>query len=400
MLWKECADDTDRWLGADHKVESPGFFMLKTIPVGRPLVSPPELKLMRQKFINEMTSAAMLKQFKAHVTEKQAVDSIKWLRKCATTCKIPYDLVPVQQGDGDVDGILRSSWGPAVKVGVPGLQGDFFLMEDQQGNDAHEFWKLPVDIQSMVDGEILLALEARRQLEGLPFLRYERPAADALINRERPKKKPKAVSKARTVNASTVSGDDEEENKEEEKKDEVEEEEEEEELEQGSAKDNDYGEKFELCKVGHIACVLTDFEDTAGGTGLEFYQVEYVHESVAGDDEEDYFTATTRYRPATNGMLVTDPACLKNKWSKIAKRKTTPVSTIQGWQVLCYFKQFNKAGKDFKISPNDCDRILAKGKEHKLVLFESASSRDHALPYEDLPMEVEEGDEEIAEDDE
>ena len=40
MLWKENADDTDRWLGATSKPETPGFFMLKTIPVGRPRVAP------------------------------------------------------------------------------------------------------------------------------------------------------------------------------------------------------------------------------------------------------------------------------------------------------------------------------------------------------------------------
>ena len=162
MLWKENADDTDHWLGADGKLESPGLFVLKTIPVGRPLVSKHKQKLMPQKYIEEMCSNVMLKQFKAHVTERQAEDSMKWLRKCAEECKIPYDLVNENDKDNDGNAISKSEWGPAVKVGVESLQGNFFVMQDNDNNNAQEFWKLPDDIQRMVDGDILNALARSR----------------------------------------------------------------------------------------------------------------------------------------------------------------------------------------------------------------------------------------------
>ena len=195
------------------------------------------------------------------MTERQAEDSIKWLRKCAEECKIPYDLVN-EVGDE----VPKSDWGPAAKVGVDGLQGDFFVMQDNLNvSTPREFWKLPDDIQKMVDGEILDALAARRQKEGLPNMRYERdrPRANASVaigaNVISSKKR-----KSSPVEAVQQRDEDDAEEKE----------------EDSEEKEEDLGVSkvvpdvfFSQCKIGAIAVVWQHFDDTHGGHGVDLYSV-------------------------------------------------------------------------------------------------------------------------------
>ena len=365
MLWKENADDTDRWLGATSKPETPGFFMLKTIPVGRPRVAKTKLKLMPQKYIEQMCSKVMLRQFKAHVTERQAEDSIKWLRKCAEECKIPYDLVN-EAGDD----VPKSDWGPAAKVGVDGLQGDFFVMQDNLNvSTPREFWKLPDDIQKMVDGEILDALAARRQQEGLPNMRYERdrPRANASVavgaNVASSKKR-----KSPSVAASQQRDEDDAEEKEEDS------EEKEKDLDGSKAPPDVF---FSQCKIGAIAVVWQHFDDTHGGHGVDLYSVK---ERVVAKDsgEENYFIAANKFAPVNKKIYVTDPRVLRGSWWKKPAIGADKDTKIQGWQVLCYLKKLNKSGKNFVISPVDQERILQAGKDENLVLFEPATAQREA----------------------
>ena len=353
MLWKENADDTDRWLGATSKPETPGFFMLNTIPVGRPRVADMKLKLMPQKYIEQMCSKVMLKQFKAHVTERQAKDSIDWLRKCAEECKIPYNLV--NEVDGDVP---KSDWGPAAKVGVDGLQGDFFVMQDNVNvHTSREFWKLPDDIQKMVDGETLEALAARRQKEGLPNMRYER---------DRPRVEAGQKRKRSTVEA--VRGEDDTEEKI------ADSEEKEEELDVNVVSPEEF---FSECKVGHIAVICQHFDDTHGGSGLDLYSIKKRVEATKSG-EENYFIAANKFAPVKK-MFVTDPRVLTGSWYKKPATGADKDVKIKGWQVLCYLKKLNKTGKNWVISPADQERILQTGKDDKLILFEPATAEREAI---------------------
>ena len=383
MLWKQCADDTDRWLGTDGKVESQGFFMLKMLPPGRPSVLPPMKKLMLKQWINEMTGPAMLRQCKAHVAlESQAIESIAWLKKCANTCQIPYELVDREvKSDEDEDDQLPvilpiSGWGPRVKVGIPSIQGDFFLMTDKAfpaGPNEDTFWKLPDDLAAIVDADTPAALDARRELEGLPNVRYKNRRSGA------PENVPLRQNRFQSVDS-----DDEVQqiasfwpahvgNAIEEK--------------HSEAHPDDYGADFKNCKKGHIAVVLTTFEEgTRLGTGLEFYSIESVHPH-ASEDEDDYFLPRNAFRPNSAGVYVTQEECLNSKWRTVLHNRNAleifRTTKILGWQVLYYFKAFNKKGKGlFCLSEKNRDAILQCGRTHNVVLFYEEPDRENprALP--------------------
>jgi hypothetical protein len=378
MLWKPNADNTDHWLGADSTLDSPGFFVLDEMPRGRPLVTPPARKVMKSKYIKEICSKPMKKQFTAHVNRQQASDSIDWLRKTAESCKIPFDLVEENKENGNATDILRSDWGPAVKVGVPGLEGDFFLMQDNEFNDCEEFWKLPTDIQVLVDEETVFALQARRDLEGLPLMRYERPAANVgYIPDKRTKKRQRdEIDPERTGAAALASilsaSDDEYLNKEPEEK-EVSEEEEGKEIPAGR-----YGPTFDTCKSNWIAVAYRKFDD--GGIGLELYKVGTLHPATPGTEEDDYFTASAVYRPGVEGLLVTDPSCLRKRWDAVPKSRGA-AEKVYGWEVLTYLKKLNKKGRSgWMISSKDQTEILTIGEDRKLVLFQDPPDERHPAP--------------------
>jgi hypothetical protein len=385
MLWKQCADDTDRWLGTDGKVESQGFFMLKMLPPGRPSVIPPMKKLMLKQWINEMTGPAMLRQCKAHVAlESQATESIAWLKKCANTCQIPYELVDREvKSDNDEDdestvtqSLPISGWGPRVKVGIPSIQGDFFLMTDKTlPADENKFWKLPDDLAAIVDADILAALDARRELEGLPNVRYKNRRSGAPNN-----------SRLRYKHFQSMVSDDEDvddvqhidlgsppspahvENSIEEK--------------HSEAQPDDYGADFNDCKKGHIAVVLTTFEEGSRlGTGLEFYSIDSVHPHTS-EDEEDYFLPRNAFAPVSPGVYVTQEACLNSKWRTVLYNRSNlelfRTTKILGWQVLYYFKAFNKKGRGLLcLSEKNREAILQCGRTHNVVLFYEEPAREH-----------------------
>jgi hypothetical protein len=385
MLWKQSADDTDRWLGVDGKLESEGFFMLKMLPPGRPSVIPPMKKLMLQQWINEMTGPAMLRQCKAHVNlESQAIESIAWLRKCAQTCRIPYvsvdsELNSDENTDYDLLSTLpRSGWGPRVKVGIPSIQGDFYLMTDKKLPADESFWKLPADLAAISDAETLAALEARRMLDGLPNVRYKRRKSG------RPNVPPR-----QKVMRSVLSDDDNDEVRDlqpdpaspaspalvENAGDE----------QQREAQSDDYGADFSDCKKGHIAAVLTTFtEGDRIGTGVEFYMIGSVHPHTS-EEEDDYFLPKLAYCPSNPDVYVTQESCLSSRWRTIVYNKKDlalfKTTKILGWQVLYYFKGFNKKGTHlFELSVKNREAILECGRTHNVVLFEEEPGREHARP--------------------
>jgi hypothetical protein len=382
MLWKQCADDTDRWLGVDGKVETEGFFMLRMLPPGRPLVVPPMKKLMLQQWINELTGPAMLRQCKAHVNqESEATESIAWLKRCATTCKIPYDLVEVKNDENEDDQppSIYSAWGPRVKVGIPSIQGDFYLMTDKAlpaAGDDDSFWKLPRDLAEIVNAESIAALDARRVLEGLPNVRYKNSRGGP----------PKDVPlRYKPVLQSTVSDDDDEQpnfhhnpaSPPEASPADVPDE-----NQALNARSDAYGADFKDCKKGHIAVVLTTFEEGQHlGTGLEFYMIDSVHHHTS-DEEDDYFLPKQAFCPNNPGVYVTQESCLSSKWRTVSYNKKNLAifksTQILGWQVLYYFKAFNKKGRGvFGLSDKNQEAILECGRTHNVTLFYDEPAREH-----------------------
>ena len=391
MLWKQCADDTDRWLGADGKVESEGFFMLKMLPPGRPSVVPPMKKLMLKQWINELTGPGMLRQCKAHVAlESEAIESIAWLKQCATTCRIPFEFVdPELKSDEKghdeppaTSTLPRSGWGPRVKVGIPSAQGDFYLMTDTTlPADEETFWKLPADLAAIVDADALAALDARRVLEGLPIVRYQNKRSGA----------PNAPPRRKASESVMSDNDDEAEVRENQLLEDPDSPSEshvhqnviEEKQPDREARSEDYGADFSDCKKNCIAVVLTEFEEGERlGTGLEFYMVGSVH-AHNSEEEDDYFLPNQAFIPNNPNVYVTQESCLSSSWRTVSynKREAAIFKTtkVLGWQVLYYFKAFNKRGRGlFCLSDKNREAILECGRTHNVVLFYEEPARENA----------------------
>ena len=127
---------------------------------------------------------------------------------------------------------------------------------------------------------------------------------------------------------------------------------------------------------------MTTFEEgTRLGTGLEFYSIESVHPH-ASEDEDDYFLPRNAFRPNSAGVYVTQEECLNSKWRTVLYNRSNlerfRTTKILGWQVLYYFKAFNKKGRGLLcLSEKNREAILQCGRTHNVVLFYEGPAREH-----------------------
>jgi hypothetical protein len=331
MMWKENADNSDRWLGENFLPLSPGFFMLPQLPPGRPKVIEPQKKIMDKKHIRELTSPAVLRQLKAHLpTDQNAQDAVSWLRSAATKGAIPYDLVEAAGVPG--------SWGPQAKVGIPGMvQGDFFVMRDHD-HDGDEFWKLPEDVRRIVDADIQDRLAARRLQNGAPLIRYANisPAhAEAMLEEAK-----EAERAERAVSGRLASRVAEHDHK-----------------AQPSEAKVQWGADFKGCKVGWFAVVHTKYGEEGqshGGSGVEIYSVKEIIEDKDTNGCHQ-FLPRAEYLPSGK-VSVTDPNCLTVKWGRVPSK---PKAKQNAWSVVHYFQKWTQGGK---IPTRDQGAILDKAR--------------------------------------
>ena len=82
---------------------------------------------------------------------------------------MPFTLYP------DQPIATKADWGPRVKVGVPGHEGDFFLL--QADDDIADFWTLPVDLKTRYDALNAATQRARDSIAETPNVRYSNVSA-------------------------------------------------------------------------------------------------------------------------------------------------------------------------------------------------------------------------------
>ena len=357
VLFKPTVCDP-RWLGRDHLPESPGFFMLKQLPPGRPDVIPGNTKVMAKQYIRQMTASAVLRQVVAFAGDVDGRLSIEWLRQCAVSGAVPYTFVNVDEAPrpGElVNGY--DSWGPMVKVGVPGRDGLFYVMQDSN-NSAEDFWALPEDIQKCVDQDTRDIMLQRQEVLGIPNVRYKedspvyaRRLQKTALNSSSPSVQSNG-SPSRTILASLT-----------------------EEMKEESLVSTQWGSDFTKCIEEHFAVVHEEFEEGKGGVGVNVYKINDVFgkDEDAGDGEADYFTTKQMFVPSSKGRMTYDPECLKGNWhgTKIKEIK------VLGWQVVYYFTKFTKGKKIPSYN-----KILLLADQHKLELFKPPEQREFASVFD------------------
>ena len=62
---------------------------------------------------------------------------------------MPYKLV---EEDPELQ-YSPDKWGPKVKIGVEGKEGDFFLIKAADSNSQQGFWQLPADLQARAEAD-------------------------------------------------------------------------------------------------------------------------------------------------------------------------------------------------------------------------------------------------------
>ena len=87
--------------------------------------------------------------------------------------------------------------------------------------------------------------------------------------------------------------------------------------------------------------------------------------------------------PNNPNVYVTQESCLSSSWRTVSynKREAAIFKTtkVLGWQVLYYFKAFNKKGRGLLcLSDKHREAILECGRTHNVVLFYEEPPRENA----------------------
>jgi hypothetical protein len=372
MLFKPQVGDP-RWLGRDHQPESPGFFMLLQTPPGRPEIIEGNTRIMAKQYLRELTGASVKRQIAAYQGENDADLSINWLHKCVTDGSIPYTVE--ENGDEDADVSEFGSWGPNVKVGIPGRLGSFQVMRDDLHPTDDSFWMLPPDLQLIAnDIDARAVMEQHRELVGIANVRYARESpvvarefqqqarerasripvpeshdvvrenpciSGSLVNRSVPEPvadQPNVVCNLNEQEFNSI------------------------EVDPARPLPKQWGVEFDNCKVNHFAVCHEEFEDGHGGSGINIYKVKDVcKEQDATGQPVEYFTTRHKLRPSTKNVFVYDVGCLTSKWHMERLKEDM---NVRGWQVVYYFEKLTKGGKIPRHK-----EILKLAEEHRLELF-------------------------------
>jgi hypothetical protein len=345
-------------LGEDSEAGSPGFVLLHEAPFGAPTPIEPNRSPMKSKYVQALTGKAMQEVLESHLEDEDtAVKSMDWLKQCATTGKIPYTLVD-EDADQNLD--TRAQWGPQIKVGVPGRQGDFSLVEhDAKFSTNATFWELPVEAAAVLEAQANELRMAQSELLQMPNVRY-------LSTRKRKRDNPKTSKEfsAANIRARNEIGDKEfidgpildEKDCEVERVDDITSDEDE--------SQPSWGADIKGCKKDHYAIVATEFSDAHG------IQILQISEIVSGEESQQTFKGVELTLDSST-LTQSDKECLKGNWYLTGKE----VPKIQKvWWVLAYCSKLKKAGrKTWKLPTPVVTKIQKLIMDQKLPLFQSKS---------------------------
>jgi hypothetical protein len=361
VMWKRTASDA-HWLGADHQVGTPGFVLLRSFPQSNaPAVIPPNEYITAPSYINQCTGERMRELAETHLGTKESADAaMKWLRKTMQTGSMPHTVIP------DQPVVTKASWGPRIKIGIPGFQGDFYSMREDGKEDSDSFWDLPSDLKQRAESIREDLLRARDRVSQNPNIRYSDVHPDDA--REMQQAAHAAAEAAPTTLVSVANISPNEANHNEEK-----------EIENFRRK---WGAKVDGCIVGHFAvCDQKCGRDAK--PCIEIIRITEVDLTVRGNET---FKGVV-YGPATADT--SHAKCLQGIWNKKVaatqpkKRKSPSVQdsnsveespdgtnvTMKCWSVLLYFRAFT-AGR--KLPKAVVDELWKIADDNELMLFEES----------------------------
>ena len=381
--WKKAAS-ADFWLGEDHQVESPGFILLSKFPGPKgPDIIPCNRNCTAEAYITDATGATMLQVATDHLGSRDLANaSMEWIRQSMRTGSMPFTLIP------DQPIATKADWGPSVKVGVPGHEGEFYVLEADK--DTVDFWTLPTDLKERSDVLNRTIQHARDAIAILPNVRYTD------VSPANARRLQKDAEQKTNNNAPAIDYVEPEESVEEKKKEQPR---------------REYGADVSLCEPGNFA---VNYALYAGVPGVEIVEITKVYK-VGVQEGYETFEGDV-YGPASKTNTETKLKCLTGIWNKkivtqpskpkktraSSKRirdekdddddENTPLANLPKlyncYDVLTYFQAFNKSRK---LSKKVTDDILATAQLTKAPLFEEADS-EHRNYSDDEEEYVDEGD--------
>jgi hypothetical protein len=364
VQWKKSASDKN-WRGEDFEVNTPGFVLLLEQPQGAPDRVQPTRKPMESAYVSQLTGNAMREVIESIVGEETAGPCISWLKNCAVSGKIPFQYASDQTQRSlshelaGVEKDPRAEWGPKVKIGVPGREGECYLMEyDSKWNSNAKFWELPSDILEKRQADSDALLLTAQELIGLPDLRYKgqhkrptRPLAATnpssmtrALNEVGQSSSSRSHAQAGNANGnSDVSGSI-----------------------TGSDDDDEvasWGADVAGCQVGSYAVIYTEFESS---WGIEVIHITNIVSSEKGSESFQGVELTLD----SNSIGYNDAKCLTKKWYK---QRNARVSQYLRpcWAVFAYFKKLTKGGK---LPTQTQNIVIQKTEEQQLKTFTQKTS--------------------------
>ena len=99
-------------------------------------------------------------------SKEDSLAAMKWLRDTMITGSMPHTVIP------DQPVVTKASWGPRITIGIPGFEGDFYLMQEDGKEDSDSFWHLPPDLKQRADSIREELQRARDLASQTPNIRY------------------------------------------------------------------------------------------------------------------------------------------------------------------------------------------------------------------------------------
>ena len=346
VKWKKRAIDNE-WRGSDGQPSTEGFILLVAKPRGAPEEVVPDRKPMKSKYLKQLTGPRMTEVMNSIVDEETASASMAWLKESAITSVMPFTRVDPPYSHLHSGNDPRSQWGPKIKIGVPGSEGEFFLLEHSPEFGSNDrFWQIP-DAAYDQRGEFA---RVDTSLSALPDVRYKGTKRRKTTHLS----KSPVSSLTRTRSAlSKLPGD----------------------KDAGGDDDDDddkdqepytpaWGAPFTGCVISAFAVLLTEFDDSIG---LSVVQITNIVSDAEGEESFQGVDLCIDSRTVNQS----DEKCLKSPWYRPPRGKVSS-EVRAAWGVLVYFQALlpRGRGKKGKGLPTDViNHIKRVNESEDLNLF-------------------------------
>jgi hypothetical protein len=333
---------SSKWLGREQLSTNEGFVVLPQIPVGPPIEIIPNDNVMSPEYITNMTGPAMEVIMRPYMkNEDEVYQTLEWLFDAAVTGSMPYTVVhnreSNEESDAENESELRpDQWGVPVTVGVPGKEGEFFLVEPVALTSKYGFWELPPDLEEVSQAD-------QKEMQDL-IDQHNKPPLVRLV----PPKKPTKKGNKKTTNKTVKKPKSRKKRK------------------KKLAPEEPvefvptHGPPKEDCNIGEYAIVHVKYKE-GEGSGVEVMRVTSYVEDIK--DQTLYHVTGEMFGPASgksNGVK-----CLTGIWNTRQKEETH-----KSWSVITFFAQLTQGRK----LPGSVKRHVIERQATELLIVDEFNS--------------------------